>query len=133
MPTIRPLALAVVAVLTFAACGGGDSTPASNTATSAADGAAGDSAAGASVAIKVFNFQPDPLEIKVGETVKWTNEDDILHTVTSGTREKPDGAFDGQLAAKGDTFERTFDKAGTYDYFCSRHPGEGMTAQVVVS
>lgn len=133
MPTIRPIALAVVAVLTFAACGGGDSTPASNTATSAGDGAAGDSAAGASVAIKVFNFQPDPLEIKVGETVTWTNEDDILHTVTSGTREKPDGAFDGQLAAKGDTFERTFDKAGTYDYFCSRHPGEGMTAQVVVS
>ena len=130
MPTIRPLALIAAAVLTFAACGGGDSKPAtSGTTTSAAVGGE----AGATVAIKVFNFQPDPLEIKAGDTVTWTNEDEILHTVTAGTREKPDGAFDGQLAEKGDTFEHTFDEAGTYDYFCSRHPGEGMTAQVVVS
>lgn len=129
MPAIRSLALVAAAVLTFAACGGGDSdsTPASTSPTSAAG------TDGAAVTIKVFNFQPDPLEVRVGETVTWTNEDEILHTVTSGPRDKPDGSFDGQLADKGATFEHTFDEAGTYDYFCSRHPGEGMTAQVVVS
>ena len=140
MRPTRTLPVLLAAVLTLGACGGGDgdtSAPAADresTATTTADGATGaDSSKGTTVTIKVFNFQPDPLEISAGDTVTWSNGDEILHTVTSGTREKPDGTFDGQLPEKGATFDFTFDEAGTYEYFCSRHPGEGMTASVVVT
>ena len=30
-------------------------------------------------------FSPNPLEIKVGDTVTWTNNDNQIHVVTSGT------------------------------------------------
>ena len=30
-------------------------------------------------------FQPNPLTIKVGNTVRWTNDDIVIHTVTSGS------------------------------------------------
>ena len=93
------------------------------------------------VAIKGFMFQPNPLRIPVGATVMWTNEDEILHTVTSGMRTYdeqhlqkdlipgPPG-FDFQLDGKGKTARFTFSQAGTFSYLCSRHPG--MDAQILV-
>jgi len=33
------------------------------------------------------HFEPETLKISKGTTVKWTNEDDSIHTVTSGTPE----------------------------------------------
>ena len=86
-------------------------------------------------------FQPNPLHIAPGTTVRWTNEDEILHTVTSGTRTYDDQhlqkeivagppGFDFQLNGKGATAMFTFTQAGTFSYLCSRHPG--MDAQIVV-
>jgi plastocyanin len=95
------------------------------------------------VEIETFQFGPKTIEVEVGDTVTWTNNDAILHTVTSGTREydptdsgrvtKTDksGRFDEQLDGKGSTAEVTFDAPGTYHYFCDRHPG--MEADVDVS
>jgi plastocyanin len=95
------------------------------------------------VEIETFQFGPKTIEVEVGDTVTWTNNDAILHTVTSGTREydptdsgrvtKTDksGRFDEQLDGKGSTAEVTFDEPGTYHYFCDRHPG--MEADVDVS
>jgi plastocyanin len=93
------------------------------------------------VAIKGFTFQPNPLRVAVGTTLRWTNEDEILHTVTSGMRTYdeqhlqkdivPSGpGFDFQLDGKGTTATFTFSQAGTFNYLCSRHPG--MDAQIVV-
>jgi len=48
----------------------------------------------AGVTVQGFKFRPDRLEIKPGTRVTWTNHDDIGHTVTSGTPERPDRAFD---------------------------------------
>ena len=88
-------------------------------------------------------FMPATTEIKVGTTLTWTNDETISHTVTSGdptgidksttlrSGEKPDGMFDKQLAKKGDSFSFTFDKAGTYPYYCDIH--QGMNAEVVVT
>ena len=67
---------------------------------------------------------------EAGTTVTWTQEDAGVHTVTSGTvvqgtggvTEKPDGTFDSGSIATGNTFEFTFDQAGTYTYFCYIHP-----------
>jgi plastocyanin len=35
------------------------------------------------VAIKGFKFQPEKLEVEVGDTVTWTNEDIVPHIVTA--------------------------------------------------
>jgi plastocyanin len=87
-------------------------------------------------------FMPATTEIKVGTTLTWTNDESISHTVTSGAAtgidastslrsgEKPDGTYDEQLAKKGDSFSFTYDKAGTYPYYCDIH--KGMNGEIVV-
>ena len=87
-------------------------------------------AAGASATIRVFQFQPGALAVRPGTRVTWTNQDDITHTVTSGTPGAPDGRFDVALSGKGATGGATFADPGVYAYFCARHPS--MRGEVVV-
>ncbi|MDN5846608.1 MAG: plastocyanin/azurin family copper-binding protein [Candidatus Nitrosocosmicus sp.] len=83
-------------------------------------------------------YSPNPVEVTVGQTVVWTNNDSAFHTVTSGTIGAADAgkAFDSGLAGptaltnKGKTFEHTFDTAGDFPYFCTLHPA--MTGIVMV-
>jgi plastocyanin len=77
------------------------------------------------VKIDNFSFSPATLQIKAGTTVTWTNADDIPHTVVSG-----DKIFKSKALDTDEKFSFTFDKPGTYPYFCSLHPK--MTAKVVV-
>ena len=82
---------------------------------------------------KLFTFAPTPLTVKTGTKVTWTNDDQILHTVTSGSPPGAgDGLFNGQMDGRGTSFVFTFERPGTYKYFCMRHPGS-MTAEVDVS
>ena len=83
------------------------------------------SAASASVTIDNFTFTPQVLRVKVGTTVRWTNQDDIPHTVMSENAEFHSKALDTE-----DSFSFTAAKAGTYNYFCSLHPK--MTGKLVV-
>jgi plastocyanin len=73
------------------------------------------------VDIKLFGFKPEALEIPAGTTVVWTNFDAIEHSVTNGTPEKSGMAFDSDFFTVGETFTFTFEKPGTYPYFCKRH------------
>jgi len=66
--------------------------------------------------IKQFAFQPRSLEVPVGTTVVWTNQDAIQHSVTAA-----DGSFDSGFFTQGGTFARTFEQPGTYTYYCARH------------
>jgi plastocyanin len=92
-----------------------------------------DDSAAATVTINTFNFQPDPLTVAAGTVITFVNEDAIDHTVTAGTRENPQpDLFNGVLPEEGATFELVLDEPGTYDYFCSRHSGPGMTGTIVV-
>jgi plastocyanin len=83
-------------------------------------------------------MSPNPIEVTVGQTVVWTNDDSAFHTVTSGIAGAPDAgkAFDSGLAgptaltAKGKTFEHTFDTAGENPYFCTLHPAMVGTVTV---
>jgi len=106
---------------------GGVSTPAA-TETEAATETATEAVATEAVAVNIadFAFTPQVLEIPVGTTVTWTNNDSAQHTATAGN-----GAFDSGVLAQGDTFSFTFTEAGTYDYICSLHPN--MTGQIVVT
>ena len=85
---------------------------------------------GGAVTIQLFQFQPGQLEIKTGTTVTWVNQDDILHTVTSGAPDSRDGKVNFQLAGKGETFSFAFDKPGDYEYFCDRQ--QSMRGRILV-
>lgn len=79
-------------------------------------------------------FQPNPVNIKVGETVRWTNDDNVIHTITEGTPATgnlPGERFESDLMNTGQTFELTFNQTGTFDYYCDLH--HNMVGQVIVS
>ena len=69
------------------------------------------------ISIENFAFSPADLRVAPGTTVRWTNHDDIPHTVTS-----TDGAFKSHALDTDDSFSVTFEKAGSYQYFCALHP-----------
>lgn len=77
------------------------------------------------IAIKDFAFSNLDLTIAKGDTVRWTNQDPDLHTVTSGDPDidspAPGELFDSGLMLPGASFQKTFDTPGSYEYFCQRH------------
>lgn len=80
-------------------------------------------------------YDPNPIEVSVGDTVTWTNDDSTPHTVTSGSNGQPDGKFDSSpnlnpLMAPGDTFEHTFEEIGEFAYYCAVHPNMVGTVSV---
>jgi plastocyanin len=112
MPTRRApirlgLASAVILVLAFAVA-----APAVLAATRGVD-------------IRDFAFSPRTIEIRVGDTVRWTNRDSVAHTATARN-----GSFDTGLLADGESGSVRFTAAGTYRYVCTPHPD--MTGTVVV-
>lgn len=78
-----------------------------------------------SVKIDNFSFSPATLTVPVGTTVRWTNADDIPHTIVSD-----DKIFKSKALDTDEQFSYTFTKPGTYGYFCGLHPK--MTAKIVV-
>jgi plastocyanin len=74
-------------------------------------------AADVSVNIVNFAFAPTPLTVPVGTTVVWTNQDFVVHTVTSDT-----GVWDSGSLSQGQSFPYTFKTPGTYAYHCIPHP-----------
>jgi plastocyanin len=89
--------------------------------------AAGQDSKGATVDVKIdnFSFTPPTITIPAGTTVKWTNRDDIPHTVVND-----DQKFQSKALDTDDSYSYTFTKPGTYPYFCSIHPK--MTGKVIV-
>jgi len=92
-----------------------------------ADVAAGQDSKGQTVDVKIdnFSFSPATITIPAGTTVKWTNRDDIPHTVVND-----DQKFQSKALDTDESYSYTFTKPGTYPYFCSIHPK--MTGKVVV-
>ena len=76
------------------------------------------------VSLDNFTFAPNEVKVKVGDTVTWTNHDDIPHTVVSP------GKFRSKTMDTDATFSFTFSSAGDYKYFCSLHPH--MTGMIKV-
>jgi plastocyanin len=82
------------------------------------------------ITVQLFRFKPGRLEVGVGTRLTWTNQDDIAHTVTSGTPERPDGRFDLALTGRGATGAVAFAQPGAYPYFCNRH--QSMRGEIQV-
>lgn len=72
------------------------------------------------------DYSVNVLEIPVGTTVTWTNQDPIIHTVTAA-----DGSFDSGFMREGETWSHTFEEAGEFEYLCTPHPW--MRAKVIVT
>jgi len=68
------------------------------------------------VEIEDFDFSPDAVTIDVGQTVRWVNEGVEKHTATADNLEWGTGTLNA-----GESFQKKFDEAGTYTYFCSYH------------
>lgn len=80
------------------------------------------------VAIRDYKFEPATLHIKVGDTVRWVNNEkrtshSVLFLGTVGL--ESDRLFPGE------SWQRVFDKPGTYPYSCGPHPE--MRGTVVVT
>ena len=81
-------------------------------------GAYAGAAAPDAVTIANFAFSPTPLTVASGAKVTWTNTDDEPHTAVSADGGK---TFKSAALDTDDKFSFTFDKPGTYKYFCSIH------------
>jgi plastocyanin len=102
--------------------------PASSIGARVAEVRSAEAVAAATVPVSMGDdfFSPRSLSIATGDTVVWTNNGDDDHTATA-----TNNAFHSGTMAPGDTFQRTFSTAGTYDYVCAFH--DDMTGTVTVT
>jgi plastocyanin len=108
---LAPAAAVLVATLVAAGCGDrGTSEPVATTKVAMA---------------KSYRFDPRTIEIKAGDTVTWTNNDNFSHTV------KVDGQDDHKVG-RGDSVLITFDQPGSYHYVCTLH-SKDMSGTVIVT
>jgi plastocyanin len=82
-------------------------------------------------------FNPDPVAIKVGDTVQWV-WDENNHSVIAddGSWSSKDAQHPDGVLNKGATYSHTFPAAGSFPYYCSVHGGPGgigMSSTVTVS
>ena len=122
----------LVAVAAIAGCGSSGPTPRPALPSSPTSSVpASDARVVAAVRIDGFAFTPQDISVPVGTTVTWINDEDSLHTVTSGTPASQSGLFDSGEIDTGVEFPYRFTAEGTYPFFCSRH--DFMTGVVTVT
>ncbi len=66
-------------------------------------------------------YDPDEIDVRPGDTITWTNTDEISHTVTF---EDEDALGDSGSIGPGDTYNITIPEdldPGTYEYYCDFH------------
>lgn len=117
-----PLLIAPLLVAVAAGCGSSSSSSSSESTkpATAPDGAA-------VIHMHDIQFQPKDVTVKVGQKVRWVNDDTVQHNVVADS-----GAhFHSQNFGQGGTFTYTPTKPGTITYECDLHPGMDGTLNVV--
>ncbi|MBI2107135.1 cupredoxin domain-containing protein [Candidatus Woesearchaeota archaeon] len=79
-----------------------------------------------SINIKSYAFSPAEIRIKKGDTITWTNNDAVSHTVTSDSGSE----LNSEALSQGESYSHTFNAQGTYEYYCKPHPF--MKAKIIV-
>ena len=88
------------------------------------------SAADQSVTARDNTFSPDHVTIDVGDKVTWTNSGLLPHNVkfSNGSFEEP-----AEPEATSWTVERTFDRPGSFTYYCTVHGRDNMNGTLTVT
>jgi plastocyanin len=110
MPAALPTLLVVIAIVTFAGFAAPEKVGHPKTHT---------------IAIEGMRFIPADVEVSVGDTVIWKNQDVVPHTATSDSK-----SFDSGEIKAGASWKHVAKKAGSYAYICTYHPT--MKAELVV-
>jgi plastocyanin len=106
LPAVGALAAAIAA----AGCGGsGESEPVATTDVTM---------------VKSYRFEPKAIEVRAGDAVTWTNDDNFTHAV------RVDGQGDHEVG-RADSVSITFAQTGTYHYVCTLHRHD-MDGTVIV-
>jgi plastocyanin len=108
-----------------AACSGNSSSPSTPTPTPPAGPSTAVSIPQGASTLTLTAFNPNPVNIAIGTTVRWTNSDAVAHTSTSDSNTWNSGTL-----GAGAHFDFTFQAAGTFPYHCAIHPG--MVGTIVV-
>jgi plastocyanin len=126
---LAPILLSAL-LLALAGCGGSDESDSGSSSSStpapATDSGGGSAAKAAKATIKDFTFDPETATVKAGGTITWTNEDSANHNVVFD--DKSVKGIDN--LRQNQSGEVTFDKAGSFSYVCSYHPGMKGTVTV---
>jgi plastocyanin len=77
------------------------------------------------IAVRSLKFEPSKLTVKVGTKVNWLWREKIAHNIVF-----KDKKYSSKVQNKG-SFSTTFDKAGTFKYQCTLHPG--MKGEIIVT
>jgi plastocyanin len=115
---------ALTAAVLVAGCSS-SSTPAAPTPPSSAGPSTAVSIPPGASTLTLTAYNPNPVNVAVGTTVRWTNTDSVAHTSTSDG-----GAWNSGTLAGGSHFDFTFQTAGSFPYRCTIHPG--MVGTIVV-
>jgi plastocyanin len=120
------LPLLAAVALAAAGCGSSNSSSSSSSPSQAAPATSTASGGGKTVTIDMKNiqFSPSSATVKVGQTVKWVNQDSAPHNVTGGP-------LHSKTIGQGGSFTFTPKKAETISYVCTIHPN--MTAKLTVT
>lgn len=82
--------------------------------------------------VQFRKFVPSQLTVSKGTRVTWTNKDNEVHTVDSGTEMSPTGLFNLTLDEDGgekDFQSFTFSNSGIFEYYCGIH---GEAGKIIV-
>ena len=102
--------------------------------------------AGNPIVIKMYDkapfYAPERVSIKAGESVRWENDGETVHSVSTAAANAqnpkdaamPKGAasFDSGFIPPGGDYSYTFTVPGTYRYFCLPHEKAGMVGVIIV-
>ena len=98
------------------------------------DGTTSDQTGTKSVTVEVgpgqneYVFAPAAIEILLGTTVVWKWVSGGTHNVVAS-----DDTFKSGPPESGATYEYTFEKSGTFYYYCAPHKSMGMKGAVIVT
>ena len=68
--------------------------------------------------VRSMGFRTDSVTIQAGQSVRWNNQDPLVHTVTFDDPNEPGS---GEIAVGGG-YTKRFEKPGVYHYHCLPHP-----------